>query len=308
MDARVYHVWMVSGPLERFFRLHFRKPVAVPEGVIESVLNRMIDEGKEAWPAVVLSAEAFVRALAEREDWARRGFSTEKLSALHAADMYLSCACLYSVPGAHEAMESHYLRGLPHVLVRADLPLSLAEEACLQLRERLFAAESGALPKIATYDGRGSLKSWLRVAALRTALSMKRRPDARTVALNDAVLCALPPQSSPEIGFMKVYYQADVKAVLQELLLSLPTERSHVLRLHLLDELTLEEIGKIYRVNRSTVKRWLDDIRAHLLKDVRSRLRSRLGIADEELEQFIALMQSQLDLSLSRILKAPTFG
>lgn len=299
---------MDLGPLEPLFRLHCRESIAAPEGSLESVLNRMVREGTKAWPAVVLPVEAFVRTLAERGDWTRRAVSTDSLSALHAADMYLACACLFRVPGAHDAMEAHCLRALPHVLVRADLPLPLAEEACLQLRERLFVAESGVLPKIATYDGRGSLKSWVKVAALRTALSMKRRPDARTVALDDAVLDALPPQSSPEIGFMKVRYQADVKAVLQELLLSLPTERLHVLRLHLLDGLTLEQIGKIYRVNRSTVKRWLDDIRAHLLKDARSRLRSRLGITDEELEQFITLMQSQLDLSLSRILKAPTLG
>src|SRR5690242_20589081 len=50
------------------------------------------------------------------------------------------------------------------------------------LRERMFVAAAGAAPVIASYAGRGPLRAWVLVTAIREAI--KRRARAREVAVD----------------------------------------------------------------------------------------------------------------------------
>lgn len=289
--------------LEPIFRAHCRATVYAAVGELEPALRSLLEAGRRAWPALALPEARFLQALAERAVWQKDGVTTPALSALHGEDLYLATAGASQIPAAVEEIEARFLRDLPATLMRAEFPRSLADEACQVLRERLFTATAGGVPKIASYDGRGALKTWLRIAAQRTAISLRRGPEQRTQPLSEAILAGLPKVASPELALMKERYQGELKATLQQLLLELPRERSQVLRLHLLDGLTLEQIGGLYRVNRSTVKRWLDDVRTQLSKGARRKLGARLGLAEEEVRQLIGLLQSQIDLSLSRILR-----
>ena len=64
-------------------------------------------------------------------------------------------------------------------------------------------------------------------------------------------------------------------------------------------------IGSIYRVHRATASRWLVRAREALLDGVRRSLMDQLGANAAEVESILVLVHSQLDLSLSRILKPP---
>lgn len=62
----------------------------------------------------------------------------------------------------------------------------------------------------------------------------------------------------------------------------------------------MDVLGPLHQVHRSTCARWIEAARAKVLRGVRSHLRARLGLDDAELDSAIAMVRSQLDLSLSR--------
>jgi RNA polymerase sigma-70 factor, ECF subfamily len=58
----------------------------------------------------------------------------------------------------------------------------------------------------------------------------------------------------------------------------------------------------MYGVSSRTVQRWLVDLREDLLSRTRDGLKSRLGLSPSELESLLGLVDSQLQLSLYRVL------
>ncbi|MGC4047572.1 MAG: sigma-70 family RNA polymerase sigma factor [Armatimonas sp.] len=290
--------------MEQAYRTHCTRSLAVEQIPTEAALRQIFITAKNAWPEVELPFVTFVRHLAERASDAPPPQQPDVLMVPHAAELYLACACEQGDGPALAAFERHYLQVIPAALKRTHgaLPADVAAELCQTLREKLFVAAAGQRPKIAQYNGHGSLKGWLRVVALRTAISSRRgAPAQRTQPLDELPADALP--LSAELALLQRRYQADVKATLQAALTALPAKYINVLRLQLLDGLTLEQIGGLYRKNRSTVKRWLDDAHSLLLADIRRQLQARLQLSDQDLAGLIALLRSQLDLSLSRILQ-----
>jgi RNA polymerase sigma-70 factor (ECF subfamily) len=75
------------------------------------------------------------------------------------------------------------------------------------------------------------------------------------------------------------------------------------LRLHVVGGLTLERIGAMYQVDRSTVSRWLADARRALLDHTERALRDRLGVAPAEFASMARLLTSQLEIDLPELLR-----
>ena len=75
-----------------------------------------------------------------------------------------------------------------------------------------------------------------------------------------------------------------------------------LLRLHLLGQVTLEQLATMYGVHRATVVRWLASARERVRDATERRLREALGVRPEELESLLRLAQSRLDVSVGRVL------
>src|SRR5438876_233997 len=133
------------------------------------MLSELYEVGRSAWPDLSLDRATFERFLEER---VALGVAPEKTRA-QAADLYLACACAHGAAGAVERFDRAHLAGLAAVVARVDPSPAFTDEVRQRLRTKLFVAEAGAIPKIAEYTGRGPLLSWVRVAALRTALNLK---------------------------------------------------------------------------------------------------------------------------------------
>ncbi|HYI02244.1 hypothetical protein [Hyalangium sp.] len=61
------------------------------------------------------------------------------------------------------------------------------------------------------------------------------------------------------------------------------------------------ELGELFRVNQSTVSRWLKSARQTVYEETKRRLQARLGLSAREFQSFLAVLDSQLDLSMSQI-------
>jgi RNA polymerase sigma-70 factor (ECF subfamily) len=75
-----------------------------------------------------------------------------------------------------------------------------------------------------------------------------------------------------------------------------------LLKQHVLDDLTIDEIGPLLKVHRATAARWLDQARSDLARATELALQRRLGVSTTEVKSALRLIVSQLDVSLRRLL------
>ena len=84
----------------------------------------------------------------------------------------------------------------------------------------------------------------------------------------------------------------------------LPERERVVLRLHLVNGVSLEKVGKMFGVSTATVSRWLAAAREALRDDIKRTLGARLGSNSTEIASLAGMVASRLDMSISMILQA----
>jgi RNA polymerase sigma-70 factor, ECF subfamily len=97
----------------------------------------------------------------------------EDLSDFHAGDLYLACACANGNRRALKLFVEHFLKELRITLAPINTTDAFVDEV-QQLMERLLVPDAQGRLRIEQYSGKGPLKSWVRAAALRTALNLHR--------------------------------------------------------------------------------------------------------------------------------------
>ncbi len=251
--------------------------------------------GRAAFPGIVLDEARFDACIAER--------GGPSACEAHASELYLVCACLTGDPRAIGRMDDAYVKELSDVLVRADVPAAIATEVQGMLREQLFLPKDGAPPRLMRYRGSGDLRGWLRVVAVRLALDLLRKQRKET-SLPQSMADALPLQADdPELALLKQRYKHEFRAAFEDALTALSPRERNLLRHQLLHDLSIDSIGAIYRVHRATAARWVDAARARLTTEVHARMMARLDAQRGDMESVFRLIQSQMDVSLRRVLK-----
>lgn len=241
-----------------------------------------------AFPSVKLAPELFVEHVRARLD----GTTIDKL---HLEDLYLACACLHRDKAAWRALDKIHLSRVRDFVARIDGSPAFADEVRQRLSEKLLHDEGGA-GKLALYTGRGPLGGWIRVAAVREAQNT-RRGVKHAVDASDIALAAR--EDDAEVQLLKRKYAKEFKDAFATVLATIPQDQRNVLRLHYLDGLTIEEVGKAYKVSRATAARWIADAKAKIVEEVEVALRKRVG-KGANADSLLALVRSQLDLSLRK--------
>lgn len=185
---------------------------------------------------------------------------------------------------------------------RIDGSPAFVDEVSQAVRVRLLVAEPGAAPRIAGYRGRGPLGAWIRAAATRVAIDLKRSA-APELAGDDILGDLVSREPDPALRHLKTLHRADFQRALAEALGALPDRQRAVLRLHYVDGLRLAEIGRLYGVHESTVSRWVTRAAEEVADQARRRLTERLSLSGSSLDSLGRLVRSQLDLSIARILR-----
>jgi RNA polymerase sigma-70 factor, ECF subfamily len=106
----------------------------------------------------------------------------------------------------------------------------------------------------------------------------------------------------PELAHLRALYAGELKQAFEEAIASLEVRERNVLRHHFIDRLNVEEIGALYGVHKSTAYRWLETARTVLAKRTRAGFNRRVQVRPSELDSIVRLVQSHVDLSLSRLL------
>lgn len=271
---------------------------------LEDALQQALRAGQATWPMLKLPADAFMRALAERCTGKDPAALQKELAALHAADLYLICACVQGHKEALRLFDESVIRRVPMFLSHMRLPASEVEDVQQELRQKLLIASGGNSPGLVAYGGRGELGNWVRVAAVRCAID-RRRPKDEQAERDDGTLAerAAGLTADPTLESMKQRYGSAFKKALEEALSSLTSEQRNLLRLYYVDGVSTTQLGTMFALNQSNISRRLTSAREQILQKTRQILRAQQRLSDSEFESLSEMVQSQLDLSLSRILK-----
>ncbi len=218
------------------------------------------------------------------------------------ADLELARRCARGDVDAIASVEARYFVALDRLLARFEGGHALADEVKQRLRQKLFVGD-GVPPKIASYTGQGDLGRWIRVAATREAISLLRRESKEVPVEEVALAQALAGGVDPELAYLKDLYAAEFKAAFEQSIAALGPKERTVLKYHVLDGRNIDQIGAVYGVHRATVARWIAGVRDTLLVRTREILMDKIEVDRAEFDSIMRLIQSQLDVSLSRLLR-----
>ena len=219
----------------------------------------------------------------------------------HLADLFLAWAAGRGDPAALRAFDTQVLDRIDPAVRRVDPSASFADEVRQELRVRLLLPAGDGPPRIAEYQARGALLAWVRVAAMRAALNLKRgqRP---TVPADDVFEQLVGRDPDPETRHLKTLYRAEFADALRASLAALPDRSRAILRLHFADGMQLARIAALYGVHESTASRWVKAAVEAASTDTRRRLLQRLRLSPASLDSVTRMIQSNLDMSIRAML------
>ena len=223
----------------------------------------------------------------------------------HAEDLYLVCAGLGGDAAAISKLRRIHRPVLAGYLRRIDGSPAFVDEVEQQVWDALLVGGAGARPKLGSYLGQGQLAGWIGIAAQRIALMIRRHEAAQERAHDGAAAEARLVADDPELGFIKASLREKFREAITLAMGALEDRERMIYRLHLIDGLSVEGIGKMYGVSHSTVSRWLAKAREAIIAEARRVLREDMCLTPEEFDSVAGLVVSRLDLSVSRILLRP---
>jgi RNA polymerase sigma-70 factor (ECF subfamily) len=239
---------------------------------------RLVERAQASWPELALDPSRFVARLRELSS-----ASIDDAEALHVGDLWLATAASLGDAKAIAAFEAtvmqpvlERMRGREHV-----------DDVAQLLRAQLLVGES---PRILGYAGRAPLERWLGVALSRM-LEHARRDASKHGALDDddGDLAA-----AADLEHMLL--RAEARAALAEALRAavdeLDAEDRALLRLHVSDQLGIDELARLYGVHRATAARRVERARRELGRLTRKSLATQLALPPWEVESLVRIVRS----------------
>jgi RNA polymerase sigma-70 factor, ECF subfamily len=247
-------------------------------------IRQWFDAASTAWPGVELAFDVFAAR-------------AQGVNGAHASDLYLACACAEANPAALAEFDRRFLGWVRDAVARIDRSHDFISEVQQILRERLLV---GPNAKIRDYRAGGALSSWIRTAAVRTAINLRRRTKQD----------AGPGRSSepfeqlfdPEIALLRQRYMQEIDTALRQAIAALEPKERLLLHFYYIDGLTLAKIAALERVGTSTVFRRLNTATQTVLSSMKDQLAEKLQLSTQSLDSLIRHVQDDIDLSLSQVL------
>jgi RNA polymerase sigma-70 factor (ECF subfamily) len=265
------------------------EPTRVPS---EQSVEAAFERGRRAWPSVTIKRAIFdgqVRALDVRD----AGLE------VWATDFYLACAAGERDREAIRIIDELFIARLARRIRKLGANVQDASDVLQIVRERLF---TGVGPRIRAYNGNGPLAQWIKVVAIRTAVDRHRAESSASSVASDAPTGSASTSPGIEEALFKARYRAEFTSALRQEIRRLSQRDRTVLRLHLVEGISLEAIASARGVHRVTVARWVWNAGEILLEGLRRHFSERFGMVPSECDSLARLVGSQLSLGLGSLL------
>jgi len=211
-------------------------------------------------------------------------------SRLSLDDLYLAAACAAGDEAAWAECVTRF-RAFIRDFARRVLP----EPACTDVADEVIA-DLWERRKIARFQGRSTLRTWLGAVVSHAALNAARARRARHGgdALEPAREPSDPHDLEQEISDRE--RSGRVTALFAAAIAERSPEERLLLLLYYDDGLTLDEIGPVLRASKAVLSRRLKRIREELRDTVDARARRELGLPAQSLVESLDLARVDLDL------------
>jgi len=259
-----------------------------------SLLDQAFDRGHNRWPDVPLTKDAYAARVADLQ------VDDDRLTRF-GDELFLVTAVVAGLPAALQHFDREFLAHACAVARRIDRSQSFVDDVAQELRLKLL---TGSEPRLLKFSCAGSLLEWLRVAALRTALNL-RRSDHLVVASEFPVEVGIEAISDPPLEGI---YQNDFQKALEAGFHRLGARERTLLRLHFVDQLNIDRIAVMYGVHRATIARWLVSIRNQLFSEAKAQLANHHGFNTADVKSLYRHLEGRVHITISRILRSNAAG
>lgn len=217
------------------------------------------------------------------------------LRSLHGADLLLAYRCAVGEARALAAFE-HTFFGDARLVLQRRAPRADHDEILQQLREKLFLGRRG----VTSYTGKGSLRSWFRIALLRTAMNAVTRASD-DVPVEDVDAFEQRDTFDAELSALKRIYREEFRRAFRRASATLTDRERALLRLSAVERLSVDRIAAIYGTHRATAARWLSSAKEALRLRIRADLKVSLRVDSAELASVLALIHSSVLISVDAL-------
>lgn len=261
------------------------------------------ERGQLAWPGVAVVGDELARFATARLASLAGESPEQDLHVIDANELYIAVACARGDRAAMVQFRSYYFDPVMPALRRRGLGSTQLDEVWQGVCDRLLVHDGDEPARILRYAGGGKLRGLVRVVATRIALTWLQRERRYTSA--EEWLDRLPAShADPELHAIKRQHRTELKEELEAAIANLSARDRMLLRLHLVERLGIDAIAGLCRVHRATAARSIVRAKETLAAHVRTRLIARWRITEADLPTLQALVDSQIDLSLPRLLAA----
>jgi len=267
-------------------------------GAAEPILRGLRDELLRARPEVNLDAPRLARFLVGQLPPEQR--TAAALAGLRLDGLCLAWACLEAQPRALEAFDREVMPRVTEAVRGREPNAARAAELVNAARARLLVAEGDRPAGLAHYRGRGPLASFAMVVAMRLAVDAQRQGKPAET-LEQALAVACDPRLTADAALDQQLLGAAVQRALQEATAALTARERTLLKLHVVQGVSAEKLGRMYRVHRATSTRWLTEARQKVMEQMTATLRRELKVGAGTLAELTSELLSGVDLTLSGV-------
>ena len=214
----------------------------------------------------------------------------EHVRRLSLDDLYLASACAQGEESAWEeclARHGGFVRGFARRFLREPAASDVADQVIADLWERR---------KMARYEGRSTLRTWLGAIVAHAALNVVKA-DRRWLPLESEGPGPRRQEHSgsrPDVAATED--RSLFESLVREAMEGLPAEDKLLILLHYEQDLTLDEMAIAVGGSKAGLSRRLKGARERLRASIDSLAQSRTGLSAETLRSGIDLRRLQLDL------------
>ncbi len=243
----------------------------------------------KACPGINVSEDSFVRV------WESLRPGNDNL----AKDVLLAAGIARGDTGAIRWLQQQIQGALAQM---RKIPQHLFADIESNVLELIAVGSASRSAQIHKYAARGALAGWVQVVVARTAREVATRAGQWSdLEVDEAILSELAmSEPSPEVAALRNRFSGFLGPALASATARLSARERTLLKLHYIQGVGLEDIGRAYQVHRATVSRWLLSARQSFADFTRDELSSRANVQRSEVDSLVRALHSQLDISLRR--------
>ncbi len=215
-------------------------------------------------------------------------------------ELELVRACLAGDAPAIAEFDRDFVEPLVGVFVAKGLAPANVPSVLGDARSHLLVGTTGR-PALGEFTGRGSLRAFVRTAAIRVWLNRQRSDQRRRE--REQLLLFLEDHAivDEELLLIKRRYATQFAAAIYEAWTALQPDHRLLLRQHLLTAMSVDRIAEFHRIHRSSAARRLAVARDSWLHGSKRILAQQLRVAPADVDSLLRFVRSQLELDLAEL-------